>query len=364
MLDCGHKLLEDCICSKVIHNDLTKFTVNCTDLGFRDVEMLRQLPAETEVLIFTGNNIPTLPWNIFGDLRNLSKLTTIDMSNNKIHEIKGKTYHHVPNVELLILNHNNLKISDDDDENLHHPRVFSNFINLEELHLTNAFMDNTAAELAEDLHDIFANSDLKKLFKLHLEQNEIRSFSDPNVFCDLPNLHDLYLGDNYIPSINFNVSCLPLLRFLDLERNNVSKLTQHDLDAFDRLAPPYRENAPPLMIDVSNNTFRCGDVATVKTLYQWLQRTNVSVRRKEALQCTSTKHGKRYILNLQQYTTAKHARLNRAVTVLLAVLALVLASLLGAYVYVSREKLGKKMKPVFVIVSRKVHYTTIDSQDV
>lgn len=77
-------------------------------------------------------------------------------------------------------------------------RVFSNFDNLEELHLTDAFANNSPEDLASDLHDIFVNSDLTQLRKLHLEQNEISQFQDPRVFCDLPSLEELYLGEVYI----------------------------------------------------------------------------------------------------------------------------------------------------------------------
>lgn len=102
----------------------------------------------------------------------------------------GKTYHHVQQVERLILNHNNLSISSTD----FHPRIFSNFLNLKSLHLTNAFSDYSS--FSKDLHEIFSNSNLTKLIKLHLEQNEIKSFKDPNVFCSLPQLEDLHLGNN------------------------------------------------------------------------------------------------------------------------------------------------------------------------
>ena len=37
-----------------------------TFLGFRDTNMLNHLDKRTEVLIFTGNHIPALPWNVFG----------------------------------------------------------------------------------------------------------------------------------------------------------------------------------------------------------------------------------------------------------------------------------------------------------
>lgn len=176
--DCGAKFQNKCKCGIGDYIDRTDvYIVNCTNTGFRETSMLQSLPIQTEVLIWTGNYVPELPWNVFGAMNSLDNLTIIDMSNNHIREIRGKSYHHVSNVKRLILNHNNLSISRDDDEfNHHHPRVFSNFINLMELHLTNAFADNTTEQLSEDLHDIFVESNLTKLTKLHLEQNEIRKF--------------------------------------------------------------------------------------------------------------------------------------------------------------------------------------------
>lgn len=81
------------------------------------------------------------------------------MSNNAIKEIRGKTYHHVASVERLVLDHNELSLSSvkTGNEDHRHPRMFSNFINLKALHLTNAFKDNSPANLANDLHDIFIN---------------------------------------------------------------------------------------------------------------------------------------------------------------------------------------------------------------
>jgi len=63
------------------------------------------------VLIFNGNKVPELPVNIFGSGKNLTRLRVIDMTDNGIEEIKGQTFHHVPVVERLILNHNSLNLS-------------------------------------------------------------------------------------------------------------------------------------------------------------------------------------------------------------------------------------------------------------
>ena len=94
--------------------------------------MLEFLPSQTEVLIFTGNNIITLKNNLLGTTDEHELLKVIDMSNNHIAEITGKAFHKVPNVEILILNHNNLRISGDES----HPRILTNFYSLKELHLT------------------------------------------------------------------------------------------------------------------------------------------------------------------------------------------------------------------------------------
>ncbi|CAH0553056.1 unnamed protein product [Brassicogethes aeneus] len=357
---CNSKLLNECFCGHSFIDTQSMFVVNCTNTHFTSTEMLQELPEETNMLIFTGNHIPTLPMNVFGTALDLSALKIIDMSNNGITDVKGKAFHHVENVERLILNHNNISISSNLDINYHHPRVFSNFVNLEELHLTNAFADNTDAALADDLHDIFVNSNLTKLYKLHLEQNEIKYFKDENVFCDLPNLHDVYLGQNRIPSLNFNLNCLKKLRYLDLESNNITRFSQRDLDAFERLAEPFRPQN--LILDIEHNPFKCD--SAVKNLYNWLHKTKVEVRNLERLECHQSKYGTKYIMNLKNLAEAKHATISRSLTVLLVVLVLVLITLLAAYAYLKKDSVRNKLSPIFDAVSRKVHYTTIESQEV
>ena len=108
------------------------YITNCTNAGFTDPNVIEFTPDQTEVLIMTGNRFETLPWNVLGVWENHNKLEVIDLSNNGIKEIKGKSFHKLTNVKRLILNHNDLFV-------VSNPRVFSNFVNLEELHLTNAF---------------------------------------------------------------------------------------------------------------------------------------------------------------------------------------------------------------------------------
>ncbi len=357
-----------CLCGYGTYIDRIQYIVNCTNAGFKDTDMLEYMPLQTEVLIFTGNFIQELPWNVFGAINSMENLTIIDMSNNHIRSIRGKSFHHVMNVKRLILNHNNLSISrSDDDVNNYHPRVFSNFINLMELHLTNAFADNSSAELSRNLHDIFVNSNLTKLTKLHLEQNEIKKFDDRRVFCDLPSLKDLHLGDNLLEEINFNVVCLKHLRFLDLERNRFVQLRTRDLNLLDLLEnSPGRDNK--LVIDLTYNPISCD--CTINNIQEWLKKTNVTIRNLDSLKCYRNHRPAELVLSIKTNRCRlqnKHSKQTVGHTVtlvlLLVILSSVLASLLVALAYVSRDRLKKMFHPVLDNVSKKVQYTTIKDDD-
>ncbi|KAL1456733.1 hypothetical protein WDU94_001437 [Cyamophila willieti] len=322
------------------------YIVNCTDTNLTDAKLLENLPLETEVLIFTGNNISELPSNIFGIDDTYTKLQVIDMSNNNIKLIHGKTFHHVDNVERLILNHNDLHINKEE----YHPRIFSNFINLRELHLTDTFADNTQDNLASDLHDIFVESDLKKLEKLHLEQNEISIMKDPHLFCALPNLLHLYLGDNYLKGIHFDLECMQKLVYLDLERNRISILMKDDLKELDVVA----NKTNYFTVEVASNPFLCS--CDVLYFYEWLNHTKVEFRHKDTLKCNITQ------LNCVQTHTlvqspndqlCDDAQMFILYLTLLVVLALVI------FLYVKRDMFRTCSRPVLDTVSRKVHYTSL-----
>lgn len=280
------------------------------------------------------------------------------MSNNKIKEILGKTYHRVSNVERLILNHNEISISagSDSSENHHHPRIFSNFENLRELHLTNAFADKSE-NLAADLHDIFVNSNLTKLIKLHLEQNEITEFKDERVFCDLPQLMDLHLGDNYLTGIDFEISCLRHLRYIDLEDNKIVMLTPKELKMLDEL--PARNQS--LKIVLHNNRFSCE--CSINDLFVWLQTTKVTVIEKDMIRCYRdqpmgiTKKEMNCARGAIKSTVASAQ--HQATEIVLGLLLVLLIVLCIAIIYTNRKAIRYTFNPLLDNVSRKVHYTSI-----
>lgn len=169
---------------------------------------------------------------------------------------------------------------------------------MRELHLTDAFQDYLSDDLARELHSIFVGSNLKNLEKLHLEQNEISGIADTNVFCDLENLMDLHLGYNKLKNLSFNITCLPRLRFIDLEENAIERFTPSELSVFDSFPATNRS----LSIDLCKNPFIC-DCVTNK-LYSWLKKTRVNVRKNDTIQCHYMKNSY-YTIFLKYYNATE-----------------------------------------------------------
>ncbi|KAK7085123.1 hypothetical protein SK128_006931 [Halocaridina rubra] len=259
--------------------DRKKYTVNCTNTGFNNVSMLLDLPENTEVLIFVGNSVPSLPPNVLDNFKNYDNLEIIDMSNNHIRFIQGKSFHKVYNVKTLILDHNDIDIS---QENVR-PRILSNFENLERLHMTNAFTEKiNASEYLLSLEDIFFESDLIYLKVLHLEQNEIWSVgTNKRVFCDLVKLEQIMLGDNRLTDFDFTIDCLPELRFIDLERNMISRLSDDAMKTLDM----FMVNRTKLQIKLDDNPFDCD--CRSKNFLQWLNKTKVDIMHWKKFDCIS-----------------------------------------------------------------------------
>lgn len=260
-----------------------------------------------------------------------------------------------------------MSISSSENEGNHlHPRIFSNFLNLKALHLTNAFSDYSSPELSQDLHAIFVNSNLTQLKKLHLEQNEISHFRDHNLFCDLPQLEDLHLGDNNLKEINFNVLCLHNLRFLDLERNRFESVNWHDMEALDMLKN-ISGRPEGLIVDFSMNPLACD--CTIYPFVNWLGLTRVTIRNKDRLICKRSDDFGEQIISLKFKKCIVKAQYHNANTghavflvFFLVVLISMLMGLICAILYISKDRFKYFITPV--VSSRKVHYTTIRDDEI
>lgn len=239
--------------------------------------------------------------------------------------------------------------------------MFSNLENLKELHLTDAFRDNETPNFASHLQEVFTNSSMNKLEKLHLEQNEISNFSDVNVFCSLENLLDLHLANNNLSRLHFRIDCLPRLRFLDLEENFIRAFSPKQLAQFDAL--PARNQS--LMIDVSRNPFVC-DCKT--NFYAWMQKTKVVVRGNTSLQCNlgSEKrklffkdfHESFCVRTTTPFDETSHSTHVFANFVLLAVLCVLIV-----LVFYISARYSMNYFRYSTVSSGKVHYMVIENSD-
>lgn len=97
---CGEEFKGKCSCGMTEYDRIHQYVVNCTNEGFSNTSVLEHMPKGVEVLIFTGNVLIFLPWNIFGKITEYPSLRVIDMSNNHIREIRGE-YKHGKNLYIF-----------------------------------------------------------------------------------------------------------------------------------------------------------------------------------------------------------------------------------------------------------------------
>jgi len=328
------------------------YVVNCTNSQFTDSTPLEFLPNGTQVLLFNGNNLPMLDWNVFGVWDPHDYLEVVDLSNNKITDILGKTFHKVKNVKRLVLDHNNIKITG----RHHHQRLLTNFYSLEELHLTNAFTEVIDSKwYLQDLKDILLAAKNDKLWKLHLEQNEIWSI-DKDTFCDLPSLSDLYLGDNQLTDLDFDFQCIKKLRMLDVQRNKIKRLDKQTMKRIDKVFSGQNSKK----VNLNYNPWECD--CYLVPFVQWVKNTKTKFYRKEKLSCY---HGYPEINAGRRIAVLPEADLwcssdpqgpTHALLTILIILSLM--CFVSILVYANRGRLSK-MRPLVDNLSSRMQYSTI-----
>lgn len=367
---CPMRFAEKCHCGpgnyRAMFPDKKVFITNCTNTGFTDASILEYVPTETEVLIINGNHFPSLPWNILGIWNEFTNLAVIDLTNNGIKEIPGKAFHKVSTVRRLILNHNDIYIV----SGMSHPRVFSNFQHLEELHLTNAFTEQVVSQwYLLSLQDIFVSSNLKKLKKLHLEQNEIWKISNSDLFCPLTELMDLHLADNQLTDINFTISCLPKLRYLDLEYNKMTNMRPSTMKILDEV---FGNPEDDKTLNIKGNPFRCD--CYMDKFFKWFRTTKVNIANKNEVRCFDgyPKHnsGIRFS-NVQQLDCEEepqkmnsNSNSGHAVTrSLLGILIFLTTALIVVLLWINRVRVHRKMSPLFSNLTTTMQYSTIEKEE-
>jgi len=365
--ECPNEFRGRCQCGRISSSSESPFrgsyVTNCTNANFTSTAMLAVLPEATEILIFTGNSLVTeLPANLFGKgERSYDKLHMIDMSNNKIRSIKGKTFHGVRHVKKLILNNNRLLITGEH----FHPRLFSNFESLEELYLSSAFAEShRGLNFVEDLITTLNMANLTKLKVLNVENNGISVLPNPDVFCSLPSLTKVLLGGNVLTDVRLNTSCTPKLFLLDVSDNFISTLSNQTLAMF--------QNTPKFHVNLTRNPFSCD--CRLLDFYRWVKYTKTWVIGNKTLTCASgypESNGGRLLNELAESdllcSTLDDDDLQGYVTASFAVLiSLILALIVmsGALIFSHREQIVKVWNLISSSVSGKStrEYTALNQE--
>uniref|UniRef100_A0A6C0EAI8 Uncharacterized protein n=1 Tax=viral metagenome TaxID=1070528 RepID=A0A6C0EAI8_9ZZZZ len=173
------------------------------------------------------------------NIKYLTKLQTLNLSENKLKKIKENTFDNLTNLQQLFLGSNELRIIKENTfdklTNLHYLDVGNNqlteikenaFDRLTDL--THLYLNgNKLKEIKENIFDKLTN-----LQTLNLNSNKLTKIKE-NTFYGLTNLHTLYLYNSRLREIKENAfHGLTNLRHLHLYNN---KLTEIKENAFDGL---------------------------------------------------------------------------------------------------------------------------------
>ena len=173
------------------------------------------------------------------DINKLTKLKTLNISNNQITEIKEDTFKSLINLQTLNLSFNRIKEIKED--------TFKSLINLQYLYLFN----NQIKEIKKDTFKSLTN-----LQELYLSGNQITEIKN-DTFKSLTNLQELYLFGNQIKKIKEDTfKSLTNLETLSLSVNQITEINEDTFKSLTNLQ----------QLSISNNQIKEIKEDTFKSL--------------------------------------------------------------------------------------------------
>ncbi|UXI22036.1 uncharacterized protein NH340_JMT07979 [Sarcoptes scabiei] len=285
--DCGLRPYNGQLFSSYLGSNRPTFVTNCSDSKFNHSSILKFIPLETEILIFTGNHFEEFDADSFN--QNYSKLLIVDLSKNSIKRIHSNSFRPIRSAKILLFDHNQIDLSDFETQ-----QFLSNFDNLEELYLRDCFnhsLSPSSSSFTKELLHTLNRTNLNRLKSLNLARNHIEHLWPRNFFCNLNrSLNHLFLGHNSLTEFSLNLSCFEQLKSLDLSSNQIETIDNRSLRLMLSNPGQYRLN-------LTENPLQCD--CRLKNFYQFIhnqtkheenRRSKIIFDWYEELRCRSNKN--------------------------------------------------------------------------
>ena len=300
-------------------------------------DFIHRIQDNVTRIIITGADWTELPRNVFGACPDtpslvLRKLKKVDLSNNNIQIIHGKSFHCMHEVTDLNLAHNEWEI----DRNVNHTGYLSSLPNLRNLDLTNTFQEVWDGRYhIPKLVDVLNATDLTKLEKLSLAMNEFYVFHEGAAasLCQMSSLKHLNLSHNLLEKLVLK-RCMKKLVSLDLSHNKLERIEEDLRNVIDAL-PNLQE------VKLDFNRFKC-DCGLIDT-HAWLKTTRAPIN-KELLLCEEGYHSSYFgkpVISLEQsdLKCEVQAQSSSAASVVVGIIIAIVACALIGFIFINRNKL-------------------------
>ena len=405
--NCPQLLSSHCVCGQAVYDQLepthTVYVTDCSNSNLTNLELLQQLPDETEVLILSHNQLTSIDGAILGQLPELSEhdsdpkaanhsnvrdhylavaarfanLKALDLSNNRLQRMHEQSLHALPQLRILDLTNNSLQITGTQFQ----PQLFKHLSLLKQLRLRNAFdqLEQHSINFVEDFTSMLIEAHLSHLTYLDLGHNRITSLPNPFAFCSLPALQKLLLNGNQLAEhFELNLNCTPYLHLLDLRENRIRRLSNATLDSLEQ---------PGLLfhLELAGNPFWCD--CTLRPTLTWLRQTklwvvgvkqylcqnglsNESVEQRPLLElnpdqllCPSASDSDDQTDHRHELHAAQRRYLAFSYT-LLSSLLITAVVLISALIFVGRKRLTSRCSSLIQQIVQKRQYSPLDKQRV
>lgn len=227
--------------------------LDLSNCGLTDISLLKGLSDKITTVELTGNKITEIPEGLFDNMTNLTtvylgnnhisklpenlfknnkKVENIELSNNKLTEIKKDDFSNLPQLQIIQMEDNNIEKIEEG--------AFDGDVNLQSIYAPNNELEGRPKKLFKDMKSLtfvdFSNnyfselpecfSDATKLKKIHVRNNEMTDITKVD-FSNMLDLEEINFYKNYIKEVPDGTFANNTKLFsVDLHDNQISDITE------------------------------------------------------------------------------------------------------------------------------------------